>query len=262
MASLRLRGKLIICCILGQLLSPIHALTLQAEEPGTVSIAPAAVAVEATEPKGKEGFASYYATRYNNRRTNSGQRYDPAKLTAAHATLPHGTRVRVINLANKKEVIVTINDRCRPRSGPFIDLSRAAAKQLGFLGKGKTRVSHSGHTVFPDRPDQVSKAANPSRFSSFRPSVSSFSSSGRMGLLFYKIRLPNSDAARSAARRAVRLFLSRIGLISTMSMPQQQPQSAMISIISWASRQLNPPGEGVPTPGPACGSRLSISRVT
>ncbi len=140
MASMHLRGALIICCMTGQLLSPVHTLTLLAEETGTVSAPPAPVAVEATETKGAEGFASYYATYYNNRRTNSGQRYNPAKLTAAHPTLPHGTRVKVINLTNNKEVIVTVNDRCKPHARPFIDLSRAAAKQLGFLGKGKTRV--------------------------------------------------------------------------------------------------------------------------
>lgn len=140
MASLNLRGGLIIFCMMSQLLSPIQTLAMQAEESGTVSTPPAPVATEAAKTKGAEGFATYYAKRYNNRRTNSGQRYDPAKLTAAHPTLPHGTRVRVINLTNNKEVVVKINDRCRQRSGPFIDLSRAAAKQLGFLGKGKTRV--------------------------------------------------------------------------------------------------------------------------
>jgi peptidoglycan lytic transglycosylase len=140
MASLNLRGRLIICCMMGQLLSPIQTLALHAEESGTVSTQSAPAAAEATETKGVEGIASYYANRYNNRRTNSGQRYDPDKLTAAHPKLPHGTRVRVVNLANDKEVVVTINDRCKPHAGPFIDLSRAAAKQLGFLGKGITRV--------------------------------------------------------------------------------------------------------------------------
>ena len=140
MASLNLRGGLIICWMMVLLLSPIHTLALQAEESGTVSTPSAPAAVEAAETKGVEGIASYYATRYNNRRTNSGQRYDPAKLTAAHQSLPHGTKVKVINLANDKEVVVTINDRCKPRKKPFIDLSRAAAKQLGFLGKGITRV--------------------------------------------------------------------------------------------------------------------------
>ncbi len=140
MASLNLRGGLIICWMMVLLLSPIHTLALQAEESGTVSTPSAPAAVEAPETKGVEGIASYYATRYNNRRTNSGQRYDPEKLTAAHPKLPHGTRVKVINLTNNKEVVVTINDRCKPHAGPFIDLSRAAAKQIGFLGKGITRV--------------------------------------------------------------------------------------------------------------------------
>ncbi len=140
MALLNLRGRLIVCCMAGQLLSPIHTLVLQAEESGTVSTTPAPATAKTAETKGVEGFATYYAAYYNNRRTNSGQRYDPLKLTAAHPTLPHGTRVKVINLTNDKEVIVTINDRCRARSGPFIDLSRAAAKKLGFFGKGKTRV--------------------------------------------------------------------------------------------------------------------------
>jgi rare lipoprotein A len=140
MASLNLRGVLILFCFLGQLISPVQTLPLQAEEISADSTARTPVASEAEEPEGVEGIASYYASRYNGRRTNSGQRYNPQKLTAAHPALPLGTMVRVVNLANGKDVIVTINDRCRKRPHPFIDLSRAAAKQLGFLGKGITRV--------------------------------------------------------------------------------------------------------------------------
>jgi peptidoglycan lytic transglycosylase len=87
-----------------------------------------------------EGFASYYARRYEGRRTTSGQRYNPEKLTAAHESLPFGTVVRVVNPASKQEVHVTINDRCAPKSFHFIDLSRAAAKKIGLWGKGKIRV--------------------------------------------------------------------------------------------------------------------------
>jgi rare lipoprotein A len=140
MASLNLRGALIGCCIAAQLLSPVQTLPLQATELGPASTTPGPVAPQAEETQGIEGIASYYANRYNGRRTNSGHRYDPNKLTAAHPSLPHGTRVKVINLANDKEVTVTINDRCRARKNPFIDLSRAAAKKLGFLGKGTTKV--------------------------------------------------------------------------------------------------------------------------
>lgn len=87
-----------------------------------------------------EGFASYYARRFEGRRTSSGQRYNPNKLTAAHQSLPLGTVVRVVNPATKQEVHVTINDRCAPKSFHFIDLSRAAAKKIGLWGKGKIRV--------------------------------------------------------------------------------------------------------------------------
>lgn len=140
MASLNLRGMLTVCCILGQLLAPVQTLPLLADEIGSASTTEETVAPRTKEPQGAEGIASYYAKRYNGKRTNSGQHYDPEKLTAAHPTLPHGTKVRVINLANAKEVVVTIIDRCRSRKQPFIDLSRAAAKKLGFLGKGTTRV--------------------------------------------------------------------------------------------------------------------------
>lgn len=87
-----------------------------------------------------EGFASYYARRFEGRRTTSGQRYNPDKLTAAHQSLPLGTVVRVLNPATKQEVQVTVNDRCAPKKVHFIDLSRAAAKKIGLWGKGKIKV--------------------------------------------------------------------------------------------------------------------------
>ena len=87
-----------------------------------------------------EGVATYYAGRFEGRRTTSGHRYNPEKLTAAHESLPLGTVVRVINPTSRQEVHVTINDRCAPRSVHFIDLSRAAAKRIGLWGKGKIKV--------------------------------------------------------------------------------------------------------------------------
>jgi rare lipoprotein A len=87
-----------------------------------------------------EGFASHYARRFEGRRTTSGHRYNPDKMTAAHESLPLGTVVRVVNPANKQEVHVTITDRCAPKSFHFIDLSRAAAKKIGLWGKGRIRV--------------------------------------------------------------------------------------------------------------------------
>ena len=92
------------------------------------------------ESEGVEGKAYYYAKRYNKMRTSSGAIYNPRKLTAAHPTIPIGTRVKVVNLANDRSVVVIVNDRCRERSYEVIDLSRAAARKLGFLGKGTARV--------------------------------------------------------------------------------------------------------------------------
>jgi rare lipoprotein A len=87
-----------------------------------------------------DGFASYYAKRFEGRRTTSGKRYHPDKMTAAHYSLPLGTVVRVVNPATKQEVHVTITDRCARKAFHFIDLSRAAAKKIGLWGKGRIKV--------------------------------------------------------------------------------------------------------------------------
>jgi len=84
--------------------------------------------------------ATHYASRFVGRRTTSGQRYHPDKLTAAHADLPIGTLVTVENPATGQKVPVLINDRCRKRSFQLIDLSRFAAKQIGLWGKGAVKV--------------------------------------------------------------------------------------------------------------------------
>jgi rare lipoprotein A len=140
MASHERIGKWALISAVCLMLIPIHTLPLQAEEPGSETCKEE-VASSAKVPKGKIGIASYYAKRYNGRKTTTGVRYRPEKLTAAHQDLPFGSKVRVTNLDNNREVTVTVNDRCRKRKEPFIDLSRAAAKELGFLGKGVARVA-------------------------------------------------------------------------------------------------------------------------
>lgn len=86
-------------------------------------------------------MASYYAEALHGRRTASGERYDSQALTAAHRTLPFGTRVRVTNLENGLSVVVRINDRGPNVEARVIDLSYAAARKLQFIDQGKTRVS-------------------------------------------------------------------------------------------------------------------------
>ncbi len=90
--------------------------------------------------KNLKGTASYYANKFEGRKTTSGEKYRKDSLTAAHKTLPFGTRVRVTNLNNNKCVIVKINDRLPKKSKRVIDLSRAAATELDFIRVGLTKV--------------------------------------------------------------------------------------------------------------------------
>jgi rare lipoprotein A len=87
-----------------------------------------------------QGLASYYADKYQGRKTANGEIFDTAKLTAAHKTLPFGTRVRVTNLDNGRSVDVRINDRGPYVAGRVIDLSPAAARKLDMLRAGVVRV--------------------------------------------------------------------------------------------------------------------------
>jgi rare lipoprotein A len=86
------------------------------------------------------GQASFYANKFNGRRTASGEIFDQKKLTCACNALPLGTWVKVTNLKNKRTVIVKVNDRIHPKMRRVVDLSVAAAKKLGFIASGLTRV--------------------------------------------------------------------------------------------------------------------------
>jgi rare lipoprotein A len=86
------------------------------------------------------GLASYYADRFQGRRTASGERYDRHAFTAAHRRLKFGTLVHVTCLDNGRSVTVRINDRGPYVKGRIIDLSRAAAETLGMLQAGVVKV--------------------------------------------------------------------------------------------------------------------------
>jgi len=96
-----------------------------------------ACATSATAAAGQCGRASWYAL---HSRTASGERMNPSAMTAAHRTLPFGTKLRVTNKNNGKSVIVRINDRGPFIKGRVLDLSKGAAGQLGFIGSGHTSV--------------------------------------------------------------------------------------------------------------------------
>jgi rare lipoprotein A len=93
-----------------------------------------------TETELSGGMASYYGDELAGNRTASGERFNPSQLTAAHRTLPFGSMVRVTNISNGDSVIVRINDRGPFSHGRVIDVSHAAAREIGMHRSGTARV--------------------------------------------------------------------------------------------------------------------------
>jgi rare lipoprotein A len=108
------------------------------------SKAPATVARPGATLEAREGLASYYGPGFDGKVTASGTRFDENALVAAHPSYPFGTVLRVTNLTNQRKVEVRVVDRgpaTGPRSeGVIIDVSSRAARDLGFVRSGRTRV--------------------------------------------------------------------------------------------------------------------------
>ncbi len=86
------------------------------------------------------GDASFYADKFEGRKTANGEIYRHHKMTAAHRTLPFGTQLKVTNLRNGKSIVVTVNDRGPFVKGRIIDLSKGAAGKLDYIRDGVTKV--------------------------------------------------------------------------------------------------------------------------
>lgn len=111
----------------------------------STSIPPSAWTVPNVTPPGNASrahviTASWYGSGFSGRRTSSGETFNPNELTAASRSLPMGSRVRVTNLTNGREVVVRINDRGPFVKGRSLDLSHAAAQRIGLTRKGVGRV--------------------------------------------------------------------------------------------------------------------------
>tara|TARA_B100000678_G_scaffold52548_1_gene41962 strand:- start:136 stop:720 length:585 start_codon:yes stop_codon:yes gene_type:complete len=116
-------------------------------DPPAPAVGPRAVDLDSFEPPveaepemWRSGVASYYAARFHGRRTASGERFDMNAMTAAHKTLPFGTKVRVTNPSTGKSVVVRINDRGPFTRGREIDLSHRAASEIGLIARGHATV--------------------------------------------------------------------------------------------------------------------------
>jgi rare lipoprotein A len=104
------------------------------------------------------GIASFYADKFDGRKTYTDEIFSQKKLSAASNTLPMHTWVRITNLRNHRCVVLRINDRMHPRNKRLIDLSRAAADKLGYTARGLTRVRVN--VLGRKRPSEAAMAVN------------------------------------------------------------------------------------------------------
>jgi rare lipoprotein A len=112
--------------------------TVVKEDPEPVTAEPAADTKPAPgRREAMHGLASYY---WQGTKTASGERFNKSEMTAAHRTLPFGTRVRVTSLETGRSVTVRINDRGPYVDGRIVDISRAAAESIGMIERGVTKV--------------------------------------------------------------------------------------------------------------------------
>jgi rare lipoprotein A len=112
-----------------------HFHTLASEVTDTV------VAVKDTVLSKRSGTASYYARKFNGRRTSNGERVNNNGYTCAHPHLPYGTFVRVTNKRNAKSVVVRVNDRFRPQRDHLVDITLAAARDIDMIRDGIVRIT-------------------------------------------------------------------------------------------------------------------------
>ena len=125
--------------VMGCAVAGLIALSPKSEARLSGSLGPLPLYVMPQE-KAEIGVASWYGQEFQGNETASGEIYDLNRLTAAHQTLPFGTTIRVTNLENKKNVLLRINDRGPHIGRRLLDVSWAAAKRLGFVHSGITRV--------------------------------------------------------------------------------------------------------------------------
>ena len=145
-ATIVLASLLLVGCASGRGRVPGEPIPDQTEAPTQTETEAQTQAARPDQPEGQDpgqakqeiarGRASWYGHQFHGRRTASGERFDMHALTAAHPSLPFGTRLTVRNPANGREVMVRVNDRGPHTGRRIIDLSRAAAQSIGLVATG------------------------------------------------------------------------------------------------------------------------------
>ncbi len=162
----------------------------------------ARTAVAPTPGHPQTGVASWYGPGFNGQPTSSGTIYDQHALTAAHQKLPLGTRARVTNLENGKSVDVLINDRGPFAKGRVIDLSYAAAHEIGMIGPGTARV----------RVDVLERPANGASHVAYCVQVGAFSEEDKARALRARLAPRYDDVYISSVQaHPERMYRVRVG---------------------------------------------------
>ena len=182
----------------------------------------------------KKGVASWYGTKFHGRRTSSGETYDMFKMTAAHKTLPIPVYAKVRNLDNGKEIVVKINDRGPFAKNRIIDLSYAAAHELGMAEAGTANVEvetisfRESRTVRPTQPvtvaDSQVDALNKKRYVQVGAYSNHKTAQKLAKVLDREIRLPVKIT--SVWRNQKKLYRVRIGPI-----PDQQTANELVATL-------------------------------
>lgn len=114
----------------------LYGLAQAQQAPASPAAAAAPAAANASTSDAMEGKIAHYGRKFTGRKTASGERFDPSAMTMAHKTLPFGTKVRVTNLANKRSVVVRVNDRGPSTPDRVGDLTTGAARKIGMTKAG------------------------------------------------------------------------------------------------------------------------------
>jgi rare lipoprotein A len=155
-----------------------------------------------TPGRPQSGVASWYGPGFHGQPTSSGTIYDQHQLTAAHPSLPLGTRARVTNLDNGRSVEVLVNDRGPFAKGRVIDLSYAAAQQIGMIGPGTARV----------RIDVVARPANGASHVAYCVQVGAFGEEDKARALRSRLAAKYDDVYISPVQtRLERMYRVRVG---------------------------------------------------
>ena len=182
--------------------------------------------VQASAPQAEKGKASWYGKELAGRKTASGEIFDPAAFTAAHRTHPFGTQLKVTRDSTGQSVIVRVNDRGPNKPERIIDLSEAAARQLGLIVDGvgdvtievvsPTLASQLGNAKSAPAPSKTQSTTTPAQ-ATYRLQLGAFESSERAEALRDALKADHPDVTISAANVSGKdFFRVRLGAYTTM----------------------------------------------